>query len=809
MTDAGNTIGPIDFWKAVVVDHNATAAAGIVNQLEVQDVQDVDTPSTASSFQFVEGGTGAGESNVLSPRALVAGTPTGTVSAWNSKTLVGLVLISEETVCGMKVYPGKEKDEDCMICGCSPEECPTGTHKTRRSVHGPDMVLPADGSGVYAITVRSSSQTINNKLRVFSRPSLKELDIPLGSRTSEVTMMLCSFRFRAKTLKVLIEGYPGYDFMTELVRINAGGAPRLAPLNIPSPRAGASGYGNEFAERPNEVAVPTAVQSGAEGELPRVSSMPSVSSHGSNPSLSGESSGEAGYEAAHETARASPRQGGRTFNVPQASFEVNLDMTSVTTTDPTVAKVHSSVVALSRDVRQMNTRSVRSSEHINDVLKRIESEIQELWKESDASGVAGTKALSLAQRALKLAKQSASGDPASAGGTTTPDMSAIAAHLLADDSFKAQLCSTMATGLNMSGYISESEVDLKIAAASLTSGGGTGLSSIDTSALTKRVANLEMSVDQPGGIIDLLRERVQLIEDRKTSVAVKRGGTLFKDLDDCRALMTVLGGKNCHLYSMDLVSMLIAAPDPFTTVSEGMAAEADAVKAKFDSQLDGCISVSYKLTYPPDMVEKNKSRSDDDDQDDTDNYNWGPGFASKKKFTGSNSNGAHNKYKKSLLKTYNNLQNSINASFPESTHPKAHAIFTHQNRLTYDQVTGFLESFNPIYDSMIKGGMTPKTAWLRVLVYAKSVFEDIATVRQKATGIRDPAAMVWGSFQTSELLEEYQRCDWVKHPQVTSILALAAMQYDGQSVADLKARIFELEREFKNFKNLNKSLKFK
>ena len=43
-----------------------------------------------------------------------------------------------------------------------------------------------------------------------------------------------------------------------------------------------------------------------------------------------------------------------------------------------------------------------------------------------------------------------------------------------------------------------------------------------------------------------------IMEDCKTSVAVKRGGTMFKDLDDCRSLMTMYAGKNCHLFCMDL-----------------------------------------------------------------------------------------------------------------------------------------------------------------------------------------------------------------------------------------------------------------
>ena len=70
--------------------------------------------------------------------------------------------------------------------------------------------------------------------------------------------------------------------------------------------------------------------------------------------------------------------------------------------------------------------------------------------------------------------------------------------------------------------------------------------------------------------------------------------------------------------------MLISAPDPYLT-------EANAVKAEFNSQLDGSISISYQLTYPFEMIKQHKRRSDDNDLDDTDDFDWSPAFACKKK----------------------------------------------------------------------------------------------------------------------------------------------------------------------------------
>ena len=112
-----------------------------------------------------------------------------------------------------------------------------------------------------------------------------------------------------------------------------------------------------------------------------------------------------------------------------------------------------------------------------EALKRIKVTINGLLEGVDTlslntnlslTGIGDTarKAKSTADWAIKLAKNLAAG-----GGpyvATVPDMSVITAHLLADDDFKAKLCSTLATGLNMLGYVTEAEVDSKIAAASLT-----------------------------------------------------------------------------------------------------------------------------------------------------------------------------------------------------------------------------------------------------------------------------------------------------------------------------------------------------
>ena len=48
-----------------------------------------------------------------------------------------------------------------------------------------------------------------------------------------------------------------------------------------------------------------------------------------------------------------------------------------------------------------------------------------------------------------------------------------------------------------------------------------------------------------------------------------------------------------YRYCVDFVSLLLLAPDPFFTMAEGMASEAAAVKAKYNSLLEARIALSY------------------------------------------------------------------------------------------------------------------------------------------------------------------------------------------------------------------------
>ena len=66
---------------------------------------------------------------------------------------------------------------------------------------------------------------------------------------------------------------------------------------------------------------------------------------------------------------------------------------------------------------------------------------------------------------------------------------------------------------------------------------------------------------------------------------------------------------------------------------------------------------------------------------------------------------------------------------------------------------------------MKSGGLTNEDAWTRVLVFTKSLFEDIKTVRHLSADTKGCAAMIWGSLCMADLLggstKILDRCLWV------------------------------------------------
>ena len=147
--------------------------------------------------------------------------------------------------------------------------------------------------------------------------------------------------------------------------------------------------------------------------------------------------------------------------------------------------------------------------------------------------------------------------------------------------------------------------------------------------------------------------------------------------------------------------------------------------------------------------------------------------------------------------------NAINFAFPPTTQPYPNAVFTEQTNSSYEQASGWLESCQPLYHICVTGGLDPEEAWQRVLIFTKTVFEDVKTVRT-VTFEKVSSAMIWGSFQTNKVLQEYLRLRFTQHPQVSYIMAQTSMQRKGKTIQEAAA---SLKASAELLKSLDKDLK--
>ena len=162
------------------------------------------------------------------------------------------------------------------------------------------------------------------------------------------------------------------------------------------------------------------------------------------------------------------------------------------------------------------------------------------------------------------------------------------------------------------------------------------------------------------------------------------------------------------------------------------------------------------------------------------------------------------------------IQNAIDFAFPLTLQPLAHAVFTEQLLLSRAQASEWIEALEPLYEILSSAGMTSDDAWEQVLIFSKAVIDDIRTVLRALTlDSKNTAGMIWGSFRTTKLLEEYRRLKFYQHPHVSTMLALTSLQREGKKVEttlstlgtltkdvkNMKTKFGQLERDFKGFKN--------
>ena len=151
-------------------------------------------------------------------------------------------------------------------------------------------------------------------------------------------------------------------------------------------------------------------------------------------------------------------------------------------------------------------------------------------------------------------------------------------------------------------------------------------------------------------------------------------------------------------------------------------------------------------------------------------------------FKGTFYNGTKDTITCSLVVLSQMIQNAIDFSFPAAGHPIAHAVFTEQLLISRQQASGWIKALESLYEILSAAGMSTDEAWERIFIFTKAIFDDVRTVRAITLDKGNTGGMIWGSFHTAKLLEEYQCLNFYHHPHVSNMLALTSLQQEGKKV---------------------------
>ena len=180
---------------------------------------------------------------------------------------------------------------------------------------------------------------------------------------------------------------------------------------------------------------------------------------------------------------------------------------------------------------------------------------------------------------------------------------------------------------------------------------------------------------------------------------------------------------------------------------------------------------------------------------------WTSSWSSYAAFKGTFNNGAKDSLTSSLTEVSEMIQNAIDFAFPLTTLPLAHAVFTEQLPLSQAQATAWVDAIEPLYEILAAAGMSPDDAWGRVLIFCKAVFDNIQTVRAITLDSKNTARIIWGSFRTTKLLEEYRHLKFYQHPHVSNMLALTSLQREGKKVENALSTLGTLTKDVEKVKS--------
>lgn len=724
------------------------------------------------SFELVEEDLAIGAAPRESPVASVeTGTPRPVIEAWNQERLVHLVVFDSGVICGAAVgndVPVAARDFKACALPSSGDEgvkCGYGGHV------GPRVKRLSPSSGSYFIAIPVPSGTGKVKL-VFSRPILEEKDFFYLPRSSSDFSKLFSYQMEPRVWKILFELFPGPSILDPAGDIK---------LELPPISTSSEAVSTPLAHRPANPSSALATK--------EVSDSP-ISSPG------GGLGGFQGVQDAIAAGQMPSDEGGWNFDDDDDSQPTQQKFDW----DSPMRLRHDSSDIYSRTSSTSCQEPPQSDNGIFQLVLELKSRLEELEiREKKFLGMERARERSLAEKFhsielenSKLKKRLRETQDAMQRGHpigTQPSLPLNKRDL-------ERVAREVYRGLDLSHYVKG--VDITNVAVNATAS--------HMQEILKRMEAVEHEMFNNAGIAPLLLSRVQALEASKAINSIEMGGHVFVDEAATEAWGRAHADPNLHRFCPDFVSLFLLAEPKYETVQEGLGQMAAVVKANFQSIDEATIGLSYSIIYPPRIIKA----SDKQEAQQTDGFTWAPPFVSFEVFEGDYHNGTRMRLKKSLDSVAKAIESGIDFHFPISTRPKSNAVFKAQTQLAHRQACEFLEALAPLYKQISGGGMSNKEAWSRVMVFARQIFTDIATVRA-LNSEGSLGSMIWASFRTSELLKEYQRHNWVEHPKTSSILALTSMRKEGKAIEEVNSKLIAhntvLNRHTGDIKKLQDDIK--
>ena len=333
-----------------------------------------------------------------------------------------------------------------------------------------------------------------------------------------------------------------------------------------------------------------------------------------------------------------------------------------------------------------------------------------------------------------------------------------------------------------------------------------------------RLAILEREVLNSGGALDRLSSKLKDFMEKEQGTAVSAGPYTFKDAMDAELWIKTLGVSDPLQYAPDFRMQLGLMSEVTGTENEQLVAMANASRVGFAALDIAKLNLSFDNPYPETMFKISSA----EEYTSTDGRAFQPAFGSAKVFEGDMAYSTLREKIRILERNRDKFQAAIDYTFPpdKTGHAKTHVVFSHILRKGYIQARSFLESFLPFDKMLTKAGIKSDKAWQKVLTYTTAVCKRVAEVRT-VSAVLNEGVMLYGMLLATDLLDAFCDLDWIRHPDVSSALVLAALQRDASAVDEAmevlrknvpqisnnKSRIGKLETEYNTLKRLNPSLK--